>query len=448
MTFRLRRVAGARAGVDSFSGSTHAARSAREAFAPRIVATRAGVTLAAALLFGPGCGGEAGTQTIESSRTVARAGVDLSIPSSSAERFGLQRPGANSPSSSSAKEPGLTYTTPSGWTELAPTSMRMANFRIGNDTRAECYLTLLGGDAGGMASNVNRWRAQMSLPAATASDIDALPTARFLGSEAKLIDLRGTWTGMSGANNAASWRLLGLVLVEPGGSAFLKFTGPEDVLETQREAFLALGSSIHIDSGIDPAAGDLSTALSAAKGGGDPHASNPMPSAHGSMKTTNASAAPQTSSAPNAMSSGAPTSGSGLGWTMPSGWRRAPERTSRLVSFFCGDDDAVECYVTVLPGDAGGALANVNRWRNQLGRDPITEGELARSSKLAMLGGEATLVDFDASPTSEKAGTRLLGTVITSGGQSVFVKLSGPDARVEAQRGAFESFARSLVEAH
>ncbi len=398
-----------------------------------------------------GCGGDAGTQTIESSRTVARAGVDLSIPSSSAERFGLQRPGAAStPSAGAAKQPGLTYTTPPGWTELAPTSMRMANFRIGSDTRAECYLALLGGDAGGMASNVNRWRAQMSLPAATASDIDALPTATFLGSEAKLIDLRGTWTGMSGGSAAPSWRLLGLVLVEPGGSAFLKFTGPDDVLEAQRDAFLALASSIHIESGIDPMAGDLKTALGEARGGGDPHASNPMPSAHGSMKTTNVASAPDASSnrSTDETPSGAPTSGSGLGWTAPSGWRRAPDRTSRLVSFFCGDDDAVECYVTVLPGDAGGALANVNRWRNQLGRDPITEGELARCAKLAMLGGEATLVDFDASPTSAKAGARLLGTLITHAGQSVFVKLTGPSARVEAQRGAFESFARSLVEAH
>lgn len=445
MTARFRRVAGLRAGGFSFSGSNDGSNgrpnggpgagslaTARLALAQRIA-------LGASACFLGACSDGGSSRSIDSSRTVSRAGLDLSIPSSTSQQLGLAKSphGAAPATTHDDHDPALKFTTPNGWKELAATSMRLANFQVAGDPRAECYLTLLGGDGGGMASNVNRWRAQMSLPAATASELDALPKSTFLGQEAAFVDLRGTWKGMSGANSANDWRLLGLVLVEPGGSAFLKMTGPDTVLEKERDAFLELARSIRIENGIDENAGDLQTALAAARAGQDPHAG---------MAITSPKPAPIATGAPINGSGVASTSG--LGWSVPSGWTRAPEKPSRLVTFYAGEE-ALECYVTVLPGDAGGALANVNRWRGQLELGPIDERELASAATLPMLGASATYVDFEAPKDSggSKAGTRMLAAALNTPQRSVFVKLMGPSDRVAAQRGAFEVFAGSLVEA-
>ena len=83
--------------------------------------------------------------------------------------------------------PPIAWTTPAGWTELPPTAMRTANFHPGGDPHADCYLTLLNGDGGGLGANVNRWRAQLSLPALSPSEIDALPRRTFVGGDAVFV---------------------------------------------------------------------------------------------------------------------------------------------------------------------------------------------------------------------------------------------------------------------
>ena len=66
------------------------------------------------------------------------------------------------------------------------------------------------------------------------------------------------------------------------------------------------------------------------------------------------------------------------GWIVPDGWsvseRQAP---MRLATFMIDDPDgAIEAAVTRFPGDVGGMLANVNRWRMQAGLAPVTAEEL------------------------------------------------------------------------
>jgi hypothetical protein len=142
---------------------------------------------------------------------------------------------------------GLSWETPQGWTERPPTSLRVANFRVAGDERAECYLTLLNGDAGGLAANVNRWRTQMSQPALSADEIAALPRCELLGREAVLLDVEGTWTGMSGADRAEGRRLVGALLVQPDGSAFLKMVGPAELIAGEVERFKAVARSLRPD---------------------------------------------------------------------------------------------------------------------------------------------------------------------------------------------------------
>ncbi|HLU40356.1 MAG TPA: hypothetical protein VK081_13305, partial [Planctomycetota bacterium] len=50
---------------------------------------------------------------------------------------------------------------------------------------------------------------------------------------------------------------------------------------------------------------------------------------------------------------------------LPTGWTRMAPSAMRLVNLRVAGDPRAECYLTSLPGAAGGLLDNVNRWRSQ-----------------------------------------------------------------------------------
>lgn len=65
-------------------------------------------------------------------------------------------------------------------------------------------------------------------------------------------------------------------------------------------------------------------------------------------------------------------------WTVPEGWTVVPgERPMRLATFEIPDESGpIEVAVTQFPGHVGGELANVNRWRGQMGLPAAAEAEL------------------------------------------------------------------------
>ena len=340
-----------------------------------------------ALVSGCGSGDGAQAQPVSESRVVSRAGVDFREEATTAERFGLEKPAKPASSPHADEASPFAWRCPPGWTEVAPTSMRAANFKPAGDPHAECYLTLLGGDGGGLGANINRWRTQLALPALPPSEIDALPKAPFLGRAAVLLEATGTWKGMNGTESAPGWGITGLLLVEPGGSAFLKMTGPAKLVEAERAAFLALAKSFRAARATEEA------------------------------KTKEEFA-----------------------WTLPDGWREAPAKPMRAVTFFAGPGEELECYVTVFPGEAGGVLLNVNRWRGQLDLPEITEVDVERLETVPMLGRKAYIVEC------EGKGSQLAAAACPGSDRSVFVKMSGPPELVKEQRGAFLAFCMSLEE--
>jgi carboxymethylenebutenolidase len=128
----------------------------------------------------------------------------------------------------------------------------------------------------------------------------------------------------------------------------------------------------------------------------------------------------------------------------PDGWTRGAERTMRLATFNFGA--GAECVVSAFAGDVGGLVANVNRWRQQMGLGPLSEAEIAASPVTPMFGRMATLVRAEG--TMEVDGSKrpslLLGAIAPLEGETLFVKLTGPTADVEAAAGAFTAFCRSL----
>lgn len=82
-----------------------------------------------------------------------------------------------------------------------------------------------------------------------------------------------------------------------------------------------------------------------------------------------------------------------LRWTLPAGWEEKPGSGERLSTLLIGaEQPRLELTVTHLPGAAGGALANVNRWRGQLGLAPIAEAELAGQTQKVQAGPVEVLV--------------------------------------------------------
>lgn len=130
-----------------------------------------------------------------------------------------------------------------------------------------------------------------------------------------------------------------------------------------------------------------------------------------------------------------------VSWTVPQGWESvASDQPMRLATFKPGQD-MPEVTLSAFPGDSGGLLANINRWRGQLGLPPIGEAELTKTSESGTFEGVAvTTVDITGS-----AGQQLLGAVVTPGdGKTWFVKAIGEPAAIAKLKPVFGAFARSF----
>jgi hypothetical protein len=83
-------------------------------------------------------------------------------------------------------------------------------------------------------------------------------------------------------------------------------------------------------------------------------------------------------------------------WQTPAGWRQGPKKTMRWATLLMGPGDSpLELTVVPMGQNFGSLLANVNRWRGQIGLDPIDEGELDRFLKHRKINDvSVTLVDM------------------------------------------------------
>jgi hypothetical protein len=138
-----------------------------------------------------------------------------------------------------------------------------------------------------------------------------------------------------------------------------------------------------------------------------------------------------------------------LTWEMPAGWAQAERTQMRPVNLRFGPNGEGECYLSMLPGGAGGTAANVNRWRKQMGQPDLTEAEVSALPKRPLMGIEGVFVSLDGAYTNVGAteatpDQRLMGVVAALGDVGLFVKMVGPKALVEANTAAFDQFVASL----
>ena len=72
-------------------------------------------------------------------------------------------------------------------------------------------------------------------------------------------------------------------------------------------------------------------------------------------------------------------------WTAPPGWKEGPRRMMRVVTFIPpGEGKPPELYISDPLG--GSLLANVNRWRKEIGLKDVTEADLPNVTTEAQFG--------------------------------------------------------------
>lgn len=136
--------------------------------------------------------------------------------------------------------------------------------------------------------------------------------------------------------------------------------------------------------------------------------------------------------------------GPGLIWSAPADWKPTPGSPMRKGSYAVPGNGGADgdLSITAFPGDVGGELANVNRWRGQVQLPPISEADLATQVQQLQSNG-LTLSVVDVAGTGAGANA-ILGAIIPYNGNTWFVKLDGPTPVVAKAKPEFLAFLKTI----
>jgi len=129
----------------------------------------------------------------------------------------------------------------------------------------------------------------------------------------------------------------------------------------------------------------------------------------------------------------------------PKGWEHGGDKPMRLATFSV--PGGAECSVSAFPGDVGGLVPNVNRWRQQMGAAPLTADEVADLPVSPVLGVLATIVRIEGplpGPDGSPRPSMMLAAFAKLESETVTLKLTGPAAAVQAAEVDFAVLCRRL----
>jgi hypothetical protein len=286
--------------------------------------------------------------------------------------------------------PKLSYTLPAGWEEATPNSVSLAAFRIkSGNAEANVNITPLPNLAGREAMVVNMWREQAGLPPIEDVELSkTLETVQIGDASGQMFEVLGAREG------GAPLRIVTAFAHQPDASWFYKLSGDEALVAAQKPIFVEF------------------------------------------LKSVRVTAAPAASPSPSAPPADAAPKWSG---PIPEGWRQLSPGQMQVAKFAVPEKDGAkaEVFVSVFPNDTGGTLANVNRWRKQLGLAEVDQAGLAGTvAPLDPALPEAVLIDLKNEPRA------LLGAIVPRGSRWWFYKLLGDAPAVAAAREAFVTFAK------
>jgi hypothetical protein len=137
-------------------------------------------------------------------------------------------------------------------------------------------------------------------------------------------------------------------------------------------------------------------------------------------------------------------------FTVPKGWEeQEPDKFGIAVARFrIGNGkgtEGVAVAVSKLAGDGGGLVANVNRWRAQVGSQALDEKDaLAALESIKVDGTDGHLLDVTGPEVEGKGTQRVLAVAVSRGEVTWFVRIGGPAKAVGEQKKAFDEFVKSI----
>ncbi len=312
------------------------------------------------------------------------------------------------PEGAKPAEKPLAWTLPPGWQEADATGVRVASFIVPgkNGGPAELAVMPFAGRPGGELSNVNRWRREVGLDLIEEQGITS-EKVQVGADSAKLYEIVGPKE-----ETLVAW------LYKDETSWFFKLRGDKNTVSDAKPAMIEFLKSIRF-----LAAPSLAAANSVADTpGANPHAPA-LPAGHPAIGGSEANAS---SKMPEEKNPNLPT------WQVPASWKEQPAPRMVIKSFAVGDDSH-KAVITIssFPGDVGGLLANVNRWRAQLGLEGLAETDLGKSVQpLDTANGKASIVQMDAASKP----VRLVGVILPHGTDTWFYKMVGDASAVDKEK--------------
>lgn len=129
-----------------------------------------------------------------------------------------------------------------------------------------------------------------------------------------------------------------------------------------------------------------------------------------------------------------------LQFDTPGGWvKQVPSGIRKAELNYNSPDGTATITVTVFPGDVGGLLSNINRWRQQVGLPAITNADLPQATTPSTVSNHrATYVRLAGDTQS------ILGALLPFHGKTWFFKMLGDTKTVLSQEPAFQQFLDSV----
>lgn len=157
-----------------------------------------------------------------------------------------------------------------------------------------------------------------------------------------------------------------------------------------------------------------------------------MPPAGGGMGMGSRSAAPAASERPE--------------WTLPASWQERPGEGMRYATLVVdATAPPLEIRVTPLGLAARDPLGNINRWRGQIGLEPVSQEQLPKVARSEQINGRAAdLVDMTGPAANGEPAMRMLAAIVPGDESVWFFLLAGPADRVAKHAKDFDRFIHSV----
>lgn len=304
---------------------------------------------------------------------------------------------------------------PPTWTKRPPSSIRQLSYQAdgADGASADISLIILRGAAGHDLANINRWREQQGLSPIDEETLKAeADTFATPAGEAVAVDLQGM---VEGADPKIDGRMIGVIATRGRDAWFFKMRGNQEVVAAYKTAYLNWVRS------VEPLETDETPQAGPAEAAAPPQEASPTPTAEDK---------------PGGGADGL------LTWKIPAGWtQQANAGTMRYATLTATTPagERAEMAITRFPGDVGGDLDNVNRWRDQIGLPAI------RAAELPTVVQSASAIDMNLSVIDfSHNGKRVTAAWTRHGENTWFFKFSGSEAAVASHRAAFDRFVQSL----